>query len=532
MGDNTNAGPPQPLQQPRRWLTGKRLLWMGLLIVLVLLAAAAYWPVDYSLKVSPETTYLTGPLREDGTVDYVEALRRLGVDHIATDENAVRLFAQAFGPSLWLPETLDDALAELGLPPLPAGGDYFVRFQKFVKTLPADQQEFVAAADVLAAAIKTPWSADQYPRIAQWLADIDEPLALIVQGAERPHFCLPVVPHEATTLLDVLLSPHLASLRDADRALTARAMLRAGRGDLDGARSDLLACHRMGRLVGRHWTVLSYMAGIGIERRAYDAHLALVKTGRLSREQTAVMLADLQARPPVRSFADHLEQGERLLILDQIQQMLRGETSELGDLNIIGHRNVNLNIALRMANECWGGMIAAMGKADYGEYCLAYDQWGRDAEKWFTGEEVPDRDESIDYALYRAKFIALSLSGNLGRPTLSRIVGTKAIQYSIPSMSHIRALEERFRTWDELTKLALALSLHKHDHGQYPDDLAALAGDYLPAVFKDRFTGDPLHYQRQGQGYLLYSVGWDQIDDGGLNADGEPAEDDLAIQIK
>ena len=102
----------------------------------------------------------------------------------------------------------------------------------------------------------------------------------------------------------------------------------------------------------------------------------------------------------------------------------------------------------------------------------------------------------------------------------------------MPSLNRARDLEERLRAWDELTKLALALSLYKHDHGQYPDDLAALAGEYLPAVFKDRFTGDPLHYQRQGQGYLLYSVGWDQIDDGGLNADGEPAEDDLVVQIK
>ena len=31
---------------------------------------------------------------------------------------------------------------------------------------------------------------------------------------------------------------------------------------------------------------------------------------------------------------------------------------------------------------------------------------------------------------------------------------------------------------------------------------------------------------------LLYSVGWNQTDDGGLNADGEPAEDDLVVHIK
>ncbi|HDZ21766.1 hypothetical protein LCGC14_0285310 [marine sediment metagenome] len=541
MSDNTNAGPPQPTEQPRRWLTGKRLLWVGLLIVLVLLAAAAYWPVDYSLKVSPETTYLTGPLREDGTVDYVEALRRLGADHIATDQNSVRLFAQAFGPDWWVPHVLHDALTELGLSPLPAGGDYFVSFRKFVETLPADQQEFVDADgneldtyEFLAMARKTPWSADQYPRITQWLADIDGPLALIVQGAEEPHFCLPIVPRDAEGLYTVLL-PVVGRLRDAAKALGARAMLRAARGDIDGARADLLACHRMGRLVERDWILISYLVGISIDTMAHDGDLALLRTGRLSREQTAAILADLRALPPVRPVADNLQQGERLFILDAIQQLAGSAASRstgFMELDTIGRRNVNWNIPLRMANKSWGDMIAAMGKADYGERRLASQQWERDNEEWLYPKGLAASNKPIDRLLYVAKLAALRLSGNFGRPRLSRMTGVAVMRILFPSLNRSRDFEERLRTWDELTKLALALSLYKHDHGQYPDDLAALAGEYLPAVFKDRFTGDPLHYQRLGQGFLLYSVGRNQTDDGGLNADGEPADDDLVVHIK
>ena len=541
MSDNINAGPPQLAEQPRRWLTGKRLLWVGLLIVLVLLAAAAYWPVDYSLKVSPETTYLTGPLREDGTVDYIEALRRLGADHIATDENFAGLFAQAFGPSLWGPKFLDDALTELGLSPLPAGGDYFVRFRKFLETLPADQREFVDADgneldadDVLAAAIKTPWSADQYPRIVQWLADIDGPLALIAQGAERSHCFFPIVPRDAERLYAVLF-PSLSHLRDAGKALMARAMLRAGRGDLDGARADLLSCHRMGRLVGRDWALMGYLVGIAIDTMAYDGDLALLKTGHLSREQTAAILADLRALPPTRPVTDTLQQSERLIILDAIQE-LAGSTASgptgFMELDTIGRRNVNWNIPLRMANKCWGDMIAAMGKADYGEYRLASQQWERDAEKWLNPKGLAASDKPIYRLLYVAKLVALRVSGNFGRPQLSRTAGAAVMRDIFPSLNRSRDFEERLRTWDELTKLALVLSLYKHDHGQYPDDLAALAGEYLPDVFKDRFTGDPLHYQRRGQGYLLYSFGPNQTDDGGLNADGEPVDDDIVVQVK
>jgi hypothetical protein len=45
--------------------------------------------------------------------------------------------------------------------------------------------------------------------------------------------------------------------------------------------------------------------------------------------------------------------------------------------------------------------------------------------------------------------------------------------------------------------------------------LKALIPEYLAAVPLDIFIDGPLRYQRQGNGYLLYSVGADRNDDGG-----------------
>lgn len=67
-----------------------------------------------------------------------------------------------------------------------------------------------------------------------------------------------------------------------------------------------------------------------------------------------------------------------------------------------------------------------------------------------------------------------------------------------------------------LTTTAIALARYRLRHGNYPPDLNALVPDLLPAAPRDPADGAPLRYRRAGEnGYLLYSVGEDLVDDGG-----------------
>ena len=53
------------------------------------------------------------------------------------------------------------------------------------------------------------------------------------------------------------------------------------------------------------------------------------------------------------------------------------------------------------------------------------------------------------------------------------------------------------------------------------------------APFRERFVhaaGQPLIYRLEGDGYLLYSVGVNGIDDGGQGYDDDPKGDDLVIR--
>ena len=73
----------------------------------------------------------------------------------------------------------------------------------------------------------------------------------------------------------------------------------------------------------------------------------------------------------------------------------------------------------------------------------------------------------------------------------------------------------------ELTRTAAALSAYRAEHGNYPDSLDALVPTWFPAVPIDIYSDKPFLYARKGNGYLLYSVFENGIDDGGTDISGD-----------
>jgi len=63
--------------------------------------------------------------------------------------------------------------------------------------------------------------------------------------------------------------------------------------------------------------------------------------------------------------------------------------------------------------------------------------------------------------------------------------------------------------------LACALERYRLAHEQYPDQLDALAPEFISTLPHDVIGGDSYKYHRTGDGFDLYSVGWNQVDDGG-----------------
>jgi hypothetical protein len=71
---------------------------------------------------------------------------------------------------------------------------------------------------------------------------------------------------------------------------------------------------------------------------------------------------------------------------------------------------------------------------------------------------------------------------------------------------------EQGRAENEITQLGLEILRYRAEHGRLPENLEAAAGRTLI----DPFSGQPYLYQPGARGFLLYSVGSDMRDDGGV----------------
>jgi hypothetical protein len=73
------------------------------------------------------------------------------------------------------------------------------------------------------------------------------------------------------------------------------------------------------------------------------------------------------------------------------------------------------------------------------------------------------------------------------------------------------------QTLSNEAQIACALERYHLAHGEYPETLDALVPQFMENVPHDIIGGWPLHYRHKDDGkFLLYSVGWNETDDGGV----------------
>ncbi|MGO8698870.1 MAG: hypothetical protein ACLQVY_14240 [Limisphaerales bacterium] len=93
-----------------------------------------------------------------------------------------------------------------------------------------------------------------------------------------------------------------------------------------------------------------------------------------------------------------------------------------------------------------------------------------------------------------------------------------AYTYAFKFLGSVLSPQEFVRTQTEinLALVACALERFRMAQGRFPDKLDALAPVFLEKLPHDIMNGQPLKYRLTEDGrFVLYSVGWNQIDDGG-----------------
>jgi hypothetical protein len=94
----------------------------------------------------------------------------------------------------------------------------------------------------------------------------------------------------------------------------------------------------------------------------------------------------------------------------------------------------------------------------------------------------------------------------------------------VPALSKVGEAARRQHAQLRSLGALFAVERYRLKHGRWPDNLACLVPDYLPAVPTDPYDAQPLRYARLDDGVVVYSVGLDAEDDGGHLNNSQPAE--------
>jgi len=99
---------------------------------------------------------------------------------------------------------------------------------------------------------------------------------------------------------------------------------------------------------------------------------------------------------------------------------------------------------------------------------------------------------------------------------------------SLGQLNFERACQNAAHSQTEIVQALTACALERFRlaHGDYPANLDALVPQFLDAIPNDVIGGAPLHYRRSTGGtFVLYSVGWNGRDDGGVRGQPFPGTD-------
>ena len=105
------------------------------------------------------------------------------------------------------------------------------------------------------------------------------------------------------------------------------------------------------------------------------------------------------------------------------------------------------------------------------------------------------------------------------------------VRLMLPAIAPFSRKSAQTQTTMDEAVLACALERCRLANGRLPDSLDALAPRFVGKLPHDIITGEPLKYRRDGDGYVLYSVGWNEKDDGGKpNEKGDISQGDWVWQ--
>ena len=521
----------------RRWL----LRIAGVCLALFIYIA---WPGRSTLTISEETTFVTGPLDEHGFVDYPTALNERLSKGITPENNANVLIWRALGPH---PEkgTMPPRYFQwLGIESPPEQGDYFVSWEDYfeanLKIAPDDILELYPQGNDwkefwnkrIHKTTAWPWASAELPELARWLKRNEKALALTAEASKKTQYYNPLVPRSTDPGSQRLISsllPQVQKGRGLARAMTTRAMQHLANGKYGEAWADLLVVQRLGRLLANGATLIEHLVGIAVVAISSNAMATFVGHAKLTSNEWLERLDELKKLPALPSLELKLKLGERFMTLDSLTSIVCYGTQNLdrgreeffaspspnGWLDSLFTNNIHWDQGFRNVNSIFDRLTAASRLPD---------RAGRKQEfRNVFAEVVGVQGQAFEMSYLEKNFLSKDRRGEL--------VTSIMLGWMLRGVETVQNAWERINQIQSNLQVAVALAAYRADHARFPDRLESLSPNYLDKIPGDIFSGKPLIYRPTEEGYLLYSVGVNEIDEGGHWTDDEPRGDDPRIRM-
>lgn len=302
-----------------------------------------------------------------------------------------------------------------------------------------------------------------------------------------------------------ILLPHLAVIKRTSQLLRLKASAELAAGRTEAALQDVLLLLRLADAPKDEPTLISQLVRVA----CFEISLHPIWEGLANRRWSEPQLQTLQAT--LESF-DFLKDLKRVLAAERtwgsltIALLRDRRTPNLSRFLLSSEDQKDVEPWLQEADRAFENCPRDWFEAEQKNYCQLSDELVAPGFDLGARRVFPRVSEENAHRLEKAFS---------QRDTLleKHLVFAKLLLLPSPKVQLKLAGAQ---VSADLAVVACALERHQLRTGQYPQDLAALVPQFLNQLPHDVVNGQPLHYQRTSDGrFLLYSVGWNESDDGG-----------------
>ena len=334
-----------------------------------------------------------------------------------------------------------------------------------------------------------------------WVSANSEALEQLTLGTQKSYYWLK---YQGNSMFAVALPP-LAEARNLMRVLCSRAKLNAAKGDFKAAFSDLLVCYQFGNHFTGPKTLIEQLFGIGLRTYTVKTAFQILDKTKPNPDLLRYFQQKFTELPTEQSYIINFT-AEKLVVYDGIQRTFTDDGKSGG---YVPKASVE-----QMINppEAWKFLFSDL------------------TEEQKSGWENLERRQTTELAdkifeyfnVVRAKSPArLRNEGKSSEKVIKDMTKDNPFLNTFTEVE-LRPIEMSFRCRVEADALitTLALLRYKAEKSQLPENLDQLVSTgYLKQLPMDPYSDGSLVYRRIGDDFILYSLGADFDDDGGVYGD-------------